>query len=206
MAEAQVIKDQPVVIGPVVDTLRRMLGAARAAFNRHSRASLEELKNYQTILAQELDKAIKQVTPVGRISEAEKAQLFRLQSILNHLQLIGESIGALVNPIQKKIKDGILFSDKAVTQTNHLFTLHAGMLRSVLDTISTDNEFLKKYMVQEGQSLLTACSEYATEHEERMIEGLVLPQAAPIFLTMLKSMCVIGQQEVYIAGILAKKA
>lgn len=205
MAEEQVIKDQAAVIGPVVDKLITMMGAARDAFNRHSRASLEELKNLQEGLAQEISKATKQATPPARISEAEKAAVLRIQSILHHLQLISENIGALADPIQKKIKDGILFSDKAVSQTNYLFDHHTGMLRSVLDILKTSNEFLKKYIAQEGRNLIQSCSDFATEHEARMIEGLCLPQAAPIFLTILDRMRAIGQHEVNIAGVLAKK-
>ncbi|MBM4273298.1 MAG: hypothetical protein FJ134_02395 [Deltaproteobacteria bacterium] len=205
MTEAQVTKDQAAVIGPVVDMLRGMLGAARAAFNRHSYASLEELKSHQAALSQEFSRVTKQLTPSAQLSGEERASLLRLQSILHQLQLISENIGGLADPIQRKIKDGILFSDKAVTQTNFLFSLHAGMLRSVLDTLTTDNDFLKKYMAQEGENLIKACSDFATEHEDRMIEGLCLPQAAPIFLTILDRMRAIGQHEVDIAGILTKK-
>ncbi|MBM4294655.1 MAG: hypothetical protein FJ126_07110 [Deltaproteobacteria bacterium] len=205
MAEAQVIKDQAELIGPVVDNLRRMMGAARSAFNRHSRASLEEIKSHQAALAQDLDKATKQATSTARVSEAEKSAVLRVQSVLNHLQLIGDNIGGLSDPIQKKIKDSILFSDKAVFQTNYLFDFHTGMFRSILDILTTDNAFLKKYMAQEAHNLIQACSNFATEHEDRMIEGLCLPQAAPIFLTILDRMRAIGQHEVDIASILAKK-
>jgi Na+/phosphate symporter len=205
MAEKPITIDQAAIIGPVVDKLISMMGAARDAFNRHSRASLEELKGFQAGLAQEIDKAAKQVSTPSLKSEADKAMALRVQSILHRLQLIGENIGALTDPIQRKIKDGILFSDKAVSQTNYLFDHHTGILRSVQDILKTDNAFLKKYMGQEAHSLILACTNFATEHEDRMIEGLCLPQAAPIFLTILDRMRALGQHEVDIAGILARK-
>lgn len=41
MDREQVAKEQVEVLGPIVDKLMTMVGAARDAFNRHSRSSLE---------------------------------------------------------------------------------------------------------------------------------------------------------------------
>jgi Na+/phosphate symporter len=79
------------------------------------------------------------------------------------------------------------------------------MLRSILDILKTDNEFLKKYMVQEGRNLIQSCNDFATEHEARMIEGICLPQAAPIYINILDRMREISRQEVDIADLLVKK-
>jgi hypothetical protein len=79
------------------------------------------------------------------------------------------------------------------------------MIRSVLDIIKTDNEFLKKYLLEEGRKLGKAALSFATEHEDRMIEGLCLPEAAPIFLALMDRMSTIAQHEVEIATLLAKK-
>ncbi len=110
-----------------------------------------------------------------------------------------------MDPIEQKIRGAVLFSDKAVTQANFLFDQHTGIIRSVLDIFKTDNEFLKKYVLEESGKLGKACLSFATEHEERMIEGLCLPQAAPIFLALLDRMRNITQQEVQIATLLTKK-
>jgi Na+/phosphate symporter len=118
--------------------------------------------------------------------------------------VIGDQIGGCSDPIEQKIRGGILFSDKAVTQANFLFDQHAGIIRSVLDVFKTDNDFLKKYVLEESRKLRQACLTFATEHEERLIEGLCLPQAAPIFLTLLDRMGAVAQQEVNIASLLAK--
>jgi Na+/phosphate symporter len=182
-----------------------MMGAARDAFNRHSRASLEELQTLAKAVSQDFQGASAQMKIlIEKNPETGRAGLVRLAGIFSRLAVIGDNIGGLAQPIEKKIKDGVLFSDKAVTQTNYLFDQHAGMIRSILDIIKTDNSFLKKYLLEEARKLVQACADYATEHEERLIEGLCLPQAAPIFLAILDRFRLMGEHEMEIANLLSR--
>jgi Na+/phosphate symporter len=142
---------------------------------------------------------------IVRKSEDERLGLNRVQSLLDHLKTIGDNIGQCADPIERKIRGAILFSEKAVTQANFLFDQQSGMIRSIMDIIKTDNELLKNYLLEESRKLGQACVSFATEHEERMIEGLCLPQAAPIFLALLDRMRTIAQHEVDIANLLVRK-
>jgi Na+/phosphate symporter len=206
MVEERFTEEQVAVLGPIIDRLLTMMGAARDAFNRHSHTSLRELRSLQGTVAQAFQDLAKQLKSLlARKSVEERPVLVRTLSILEHLRIIGENIARCAEPIEQKIRGAILFSDKAVTQANFLFDQHAGMIRSVLDIIKTDNEFLKKYVLEESRKLGEACLTFATEHEDRMIEGLCLPQAAPIFLALLDRMRIIAQQEVNIATLLATK-
>jgi Na+/phosphate symporter len=206
MAEERFAEENSAVLGPFVDKFLTMMGVARDAFNRHSRASLQELQNLKISATPNIETTSIQLRSLmARKPEAERSVLLRLLSILNHMEIIDENIGGLASPIEKKVKDGVLFSDKAVIQTNYLFDQHAGIIRSVLDVIKTDNDFLKKFVFEEGRKLIQASQDFATEHEDRMIEGLCLPQAAPIFLAILDKMRSIGQHEVGIATLLTKK-
>lgn len=199
MAKEKMFTEPQQILDPIVEKLRTMMGAARDAFNRHSRGSLDQLKSLNDAVIKEIKQA------AGQAAGSSQTAAPKLENILKHLEVIRGSIWGLVEPIQKKIKDGVLFSDKAVSQSHYLFDLHSGMLRSILDIIKTDNEFLKKYIVQEGRNLIQSCNDFATEHEARMIEGVCLPQAAPIYINILDRMREISRQEVDIAGLLAKK-
>ncbi len=206
MPEERFAEEQAAVLGPNIDKLLTMMGAARDAFNRHSRTSLQELQNLAGSVAQDFSAISTQLrTLITRKPEAERSGLTRLLSILSPLEVIGQNLGGLTQPIEKKIKDGVLFSDKAVTQVNYLFDQHAGMVRSILDIVKTDNGFLKKFVLQESRKLVQACTDFATEHEDRLIEGLCLPQAAPIFLAVLDRFRTIGEHEMEAANLLAQK-
>jgi Na+/phosphate symporter len=192
------------MFNPIFAKLGDMVGAARDAFNRHSGISLEQLKTLHGELAQEIQNTEDNFeTLAAKASEKQQAPLVRLQSALTHLRMVGDILSELATPIGQKMKEGILFSDKAVAQANQLFDHLTGILRSILDTLKTDNEFLKRYVMEEGQRLTQACNDFATEHEARLIEGLCLPQAAPLFLALLNGMRTIGQHAMTIAKILS---
>jgi Na+/phosphate symporter len=203
---AEVVRELEARLAPVVEKLITMMGAARAAFNRHSRESLEEVRQQHQASVREIQALSGRIqAELPRQSAEGQSELARWGQILSHLEAIAGQTAGLEEPIRKKIKDGVLFSDKAVSQTNYLFDQHAGLIRSILDIIKTDNEFLKKYVREEGTKLNQACLDFATEHETRLIEGVCLPQAAPIFLGLLERMRALSQREVEIAGLLAKK-
>ena len=197
-------EEQVELFSPIVDRLLTMIGAARDAFNRHSRNRLADLQSQQGIVEQAVRDTTDQLKSlIARKPEAETPVLIRARSILDHLKVIGDQIGGCLTPIEQKIQGGILFSDKAVTQANFLFDQHSGIIRSMLDILKTDNDFLKKYLLEESRKLGQACRTFATEHETRLIEGICLPQAAPIFLALLDRMGAMAQQEIKIADLLA---
>jgi Na+/phosphate symporter len=203
MVEQHVLLER---FNPVFAKLGDMVGTSRDAFNRHSGASLDQLKNLQRELALEIKGAVDDLGTLGaKAPENQKASFIRLQSVLTHLQMVGDNLEALSTPIGQKIREGVLFSDKAVAQANQLFDHLTGILRSILDALKTDNEFLKRYVMEEGQRLTQYCNDFATEHEARLIEGLCLPQAAPLFLAMLNGLRTAGQHTVNIAKILDQK-
>jgi len=176
-------------LSPTIENLRRMLGAARHAFNRNSLEDLQELTRLRGVTSQEIKATLEQLeSATAEKSEAERVPLVRIHEILNHLQLICENIAALGEPIRKKIIDRLLFTDKAFFDVNYVFTHQTGLMRSLLDFLRTDNQLLGRYAEEEGQNIIQVCLNAATEHENRLIEGICLPQASPVFLGMLDHM------------------
>jgi len=161
------------LITPVCKKLEDMVGAARNAFNRHSRKDLEQLRGIHREILPEVAQAIKKLEgTTTKKTPTERTEI----------------------------------SEKAVSQTNQLFDRQAGILRSVLDSLETDNAVLKQYVLDEGQKMVQNCIDFATEHEERLVEGLCLPQAAPLFLSILDCMSSAARHEVDIAQILFRKS
>lgn len=176
-------------LSPVIENLRRMLGAARHAFNRNNIEDVQELTRLREVTSQEIKATLEQVeSATAKRPEAERVRLVRIHEILNHLQLICENIAALGEPIRKKILDKLLFTDKGFFDVNYVFTHQTGLMRSLLDFLKTDNQLLRKYSEEEAQNLIQVCLNAATEHENRLIEGICLPQASPVFLGILDHM------------------
>jgi Na+/phosphate symporter len=191
---------------PLFGKLGGMVSAARDAFNRHSGLSLEQLKKLHVELTSEIGSAVEDFGALAsKEPEGQRASLIRLQSVMTRLLVVGDNLDGLSVPIARKIREGVLFSNKAVAQANQLFDQQAGILRSILDVLKTDNDFLKRYVLEEGQKLVQSCNDFATEHEARLIEGVCLPQGAPLFLAMLDRLRTAAQHAVDIARILSQK-
>jgi Na+/phosphate symporter len=199
MTKGKISDEEAAIIAPIIEKLLTMTAAARDAFNRHSQERLRELPTLQGLASQDIAAASRQVKSWIARKPGEQESLAHLEQFLGSLGVISANLGSLADPIGKKIKGQVLFSNKAVTQTNYLFDQHAGMIRSLLDIAKTDNEFLKNYVKDEGRNLVQACIDYATEHQDRLIEGLCTPQGAPIFLAILDAMRGLGQAEMEIA-------
>lgn len=205
MTRLYVVNEHLAHIGGVADKMMNMLGMARDAFNRHRRQCLVELQEQARGVAGDIDAAKgKLENLLSRQSNEERVNLLRYHSILTHEQIMAEKIAALAGPLGKKIEDGVLFSSKAVSEANFIFDRQMGILRSLRDVVETGNDSLQQQVLEEGDKLADVCIEFATEHEHRVIEGLCLPQAAPIFLTLLDLFRTMARHDREIAQLLSQ--
>jgi Na+/phosphate symporter len=180
-------KVKVVDFGSIGRKLADMNHTARDAFNRHDRTDLDRLTNLQTALNRDIDAAVKKLDGfIALAGPVDKKKFTGWRDVLLRLRQVAQEIVDLKAPILKKIQDSVLFSDKALAQTNTLFDSQAGLLRSILDILHTDNDYLKKLVRDQAKHMEQNCADFATEHESRLIEGLCSPQAAPIFLAILE--------------------
>jgi len=205
MTKLYVVNEHLAHIGSVADKMMSMLGIARDAFNRHRRQCLVDLQEQARRVTADIEAAKgKLESLLSRQSNEDRVNLLRYHSILTHEQIMVEKIAALAGPLGKKIGNSVLFSSKAVTEANFIFDRQMGILRSLLDVVETGNDSLQQQVLEEGDKLANACLEFATEHEHRVIEGLCLPQAAPIFLTMLDLFRTMARHDREIAQLLSR--
>lgn len=106
-------------------------------------------------------------------------------SVPAHLLRISESIEKLARLMEKKIRDGILFSDRAVTETTFLLQRLSEIIKPATDIILAPNVYLNRYIQESEAGVARRATEYATLHEERLITGECLPVASSIYINIL---------------------
>ena len=72
-------------------------------------------------------------------------------------------------------------------------------MKTTADLLLIKNSVLIRYIEEAEADLANKTLEYSTLHEERMIEGLCLPVASPLYLTMLNAIRNIGREAKNIA-------
>ena len=98
---------------------------------------------------------------------------------------IAENIERIVELIDKKVREEILFSERAMDEITFLFQRLIEILNTTAEIILARNTILSKYVEESVRGVIRRAIEYATLHEERLIEGSCLPIASAIYIYML---------------------
>ena len=162
-----------------------MLGAVIKGFNRHDLSALNGAES----VGVEIDKMEKELTPL--ILESIRSEDDTKKGLTNfpgYMERIGDNLESILNTTRTKIKEGILFSDKAVNEINDLFEKTTELLKCIKDLLLTHNPVLLSYVIDKGAEYYDLATEYETEHEERLIKGVCLPRSSPIYLDIIDSL------------------
>lgn len=186
MLKETAVCEQAEQLNSIINMLLAMLGTISGAFVHQQSRALDDIENQHRNLVEEIAfaaaKADEQM--VGK-SLIDRKPFLRYQSMLIHLKMITEVLASLAEALRNQITEGIPFSDKAIDQANFLFARQEMILRTLAEIIETGNGELLKEVGKACRELARSCLQFATGHESRLVEGLCLPVAAPIFLTIL---------------------
>lgn len=98
---------------------------------------------------------------------------------------IAENIEKLSELISTKVKEDILFSDRAISEITFLLQRLADIIRPASDIILAPNSLFGNYIRESEAGIERRATDYATQHEERLIEGLCLPKASALYINIL---------------------
>lgn len=163
----------------------KMLHITIDGFIRHSEESIKQAEE----TGDDIFKYEKELTgflvEISGKTEEEKEQIKELIAAASHLHRVGEALKNMLPIVRNKIRDEILFSNKAVEELKYLFENTRKVLKSAGDVFLTRNPVLVKYVLEEGARLNEAGDNYAVEHEDRLIAGVCVPKASPLYINIL---------------------
>ncbi len=203
MPEERPLRKQLEEFGPIVDKLIAVIGASHEAFIHQRSQLLAQIMDQREPLHREIGSAMDKLNEQATAKTGgEREACLRLHSLLTHLQRIAETIGRIEETLRKQIGDRVLFSDKAISQTSHLFYQQEEILRYLADVMRGGGEGIRRRAVEECRKLGQSCLQFANDHENRLVEGLCLPQAGPLFLAILDQMQTVIHHELEAADLL----
>ncbi len=152
------------------------------AYNRMK--SLDECES----IAGEIHRAEKELTGVLIKVSKENEEVKRYIAVPGHLERIGHRIEEIIGCLRTKVKGKIIFSEKAMEEATALLEKVKNIMHDSSDFIMSRNEFVAKYIIEAECEIEQNANKFATFHEDRMIEGLCLPEASSIYLHMLDAL------------------
>jgi Na+/phosphate symporter len=106
-------------------------------------------------------------------------------SVPSHIAQMAEGLGRVVQSLKSKSKEDVLFSDKAIAEVDYMFGRIRDILVNTKDMVLAPNTLVARHMAESERAVEKMADEYATKHEERLIEGLCTPKASQLYLRML---------------------
>ncbi|MDA8236024.1 MAG: hypothetical protein M0Z31_14760 [Clostridia bacterium] len=172
----------------VAHDLEELTGVTFEGFLRHSKTCLDRAVNLGKRIEGE-NKTITQRVLAEKAATGEiQGTSVLIMGVVNHFETIRQHLEKIGQVSRTKITDGVLFSNKAVDELSYLFNSLRDSLRQVHDIFLTDNPILLNYLQEKINICRQEATRFTSEHEERLIKGVCLPQSSSIYLSLTDSL------------------
>jgi len=119
------------------------------------------------------------------IPEEEKVEILVYVDIANDLELIGDYCKDILERIQMKIEEKLLFSEDAVSEYKELYAKTNTALEEVVFVLEKDNPALVKEVLRKEEHLDSLVDEYRAHQNQRMVHGICTTLGCNMYLNML---------------------
>ncbi|MCF6157451.1 MAG: hypothetical protein E3K32_02530 [wastewater metagenome] len=165
-----------------------ILNFCMEGFMKHKMESIDEAKKLSQAIHEEENELMNVLSDKGVQSDADKDMIKSLMAVIGNVEMAITGIDDVLRHVQVKVNEGILFSDKGVSEIGHLFRETIDVLTVAGDTILTKNEILKNHILDKCANINRTVDIYSEEHEERLIKGLCQPQSSTLYLSIVNSL------------------
>jgi Na+/phosphate symporter len=106
-------------------------------------------------------------------------------AVPSHIEKIATSIHRITDSSRSRIKEGLLFSDKALNETGKLFTKAKDVLKKAGEVTVTGSAATFESVLAESDAMERMANDFATAHEDRLVSGECSPKSSSIYLCIL---------------------
>jgi phosphate:Na+ symporter len=117
--------------------------------------------------------------------EKIKQHLIIFAEVVQDLELIGDYCKDILERVQIKIEEKLLFSEDAVQEYGVLYKKALDALNEITYALERDNFSLVKVVLKNEQHIDKLVDEYRKKHNERLMRGVCSPIACNMYLNML---------------------
>jgi phosphate:Na+ symporter len=118
-------------------------------------------------------------------SSADKRELSALSQIVEMLERIGDEATGLVERIEVKVHEKLLFKEDAVKEFNETYSTAKASVRMMREYLRSKDAGLKEEIVNNSLRVKELVERYRTEHADRLVRGDCTPMEANMYFDML---------------------
>ncbi len=177
----QTIKDIKKEIFLIMHKAQEMLELVEDGFTKSKLASLDKAEE----LALEIHKREDALTSALAKMAASNAEARAILGVPAQIEKIATAIKRILDNSRIRIKEGQLFSDKAINETGKLFTKMKDVLKKAGEAAVTGAKAVVATVIADSNTIERMTSEFATAHEDRLASGECVPKASSTYLCLL---------------------
>jgi len=118
-------------------------------------------------------------------SEQEAFKVSAYADIVGDLELIGDYCKDILERLQIKIEEKLLFSEDAVREYSELYHKTEDALGEIVHALEKDRPDTVKEVLKKEEHIDNLVDAYRNHHNQRLIKGVCAPFACNMFLNML---------------------
>ncbi len=128
------------------------------------------------------------VTIVGiakALDEKERKEFVLLEQTAQNFERMGDEMRSLIERIEIKIAEKLLFSDIGIEQYKEVFNKMHESVNLITKFITEGNNEFLDLVLKNGDQIKALIERYRAEHLDRLTKGLCDPRAANMYFDML---------------------
>jgi Na+/phosphate symporter len=184
----------------VCQGLIRVLELTFLAFRKSNEKSIKEAEEVRKRIQRSSTELTRFLIEKGSSADAGKEWVKPYLSLASGFDRMGYNIDGILDRLGKMIHHQILFTDRAIKEVSDVFQDTIDLLGNLPDLILTRNKLLAQQVGAKGKEIFKKAEGYAEDHEQRLIQGVCMPQSAPIYLDILVSLEGIIAQSIEVSG------
>jgi phosphate:Na+ symporter len=147
-------------------------------------SSVLEDENRLNNLEKEITVSLIELARFSR-NKQEKSSATIYADVVGDLELIGDYCKDILERVQIKIEEKLLFSDEAVKEYETLYYKTEGALKEIVNAFNKDDLSLVQVVSKHQEHIDSLVDEYRSRHNQRLIDGVCSPMACNMFLNIL---------------------
>ena len=190
----------------MTNTLSEMIDLVYQGFMENDTHYLNRALNKENIM-NDLEKEITDsVVQVSRtLDEKGQKEFVLLVQVAQNLERMGDELRYLMERLEIKIVEDLLFSDIGVEQYKDTFEKMKKSVNLTIEFLDKNKNELLETILKNGDDVKETVGKYRKEHLVRLTKGLCKPRAANMYFDMLDYMGNIARHCTAIARIYKEK-
>ncbi len=172
----------------ICESLNKMLELTFQGFRKPQDRSIEEAEEIRKKVQRYSSELTRFLVEKSLSKERGKEWVKPYVAIVSSFDRMGYNLDGILDRLKKMAHEQVLFTDRAIKEINDVFQETIRLVENLPDLLLTQNRLLAQQIEEKGKSIFKMADRYSEEHEQRLIEGVCVPQSSPLYLDILFSL------------------